>query len=44
MLRVRFHTDEEDYRPLKFPPPGPYWCTGEGDGYWTIVAYVERED
>lgn len=40
-LRVRFHVDEEDYRPVKWPPPGPYWCSGGGDGYSIVVAYVE---
>ena len=45
MLRVRFHTSSvDDPRPVKFPPPGPWWCTGEaGDGsYATVVAYVEK--
>jgi len=26
--RHRFKTDPIDYRPVAFPPPGPYWCTG----------------
>lgn len=26
--RYRFKTDPTDYRPVEFPPPGPYWCTG----------------
>lgn len=26
--RYRFLTNADDYRPVKFPPPGPYWCTG----------------
>lgn len=41
-MRVRFHANEDDYRPVKVPPPGPYWCSGEGDGYSIIVAYVQR--
>jgi hypothetical protein len=42
--RIRFRTwSVDDPRPVKFPPPGPYWVTGEaldpnGD-YSTIVAY-----
>lgn len=40
-LRARFKANEEDYRPVKWPPPGPYWCTGYGDGYSIVVAYVK---
>ena len=43
-LRCRFHANEEDFRPVKFPPPGPYWCTGYGDGFSVIVAYVRKEE
>lgn len=25
---------------MKSPPPGPYWCTGEGEDYSIIVAYL----
>jgi hypothetical protein len=42
-LRVRFHANEEDYRCIKFPPPGPYWCSGYGEDYSVIVAYVKTE-
>lgn len=38
--RHRFKANEEDYRPVKFPPPGPYWCTGFGEDYSVIVAYL----
>lgn len=38
--RHRFRTDPDDYRPIAFPPPGPYWCTGIGDGYSIVVAYL----
>jgi hypothetical protein len=43
-VRYRFKVEGDDYRPVKFPPPGPYWCTGSaGDGsYSTIVAYLPR--
>jgi len=43
--RIRFETTHPDYRPIKFPPPGPYWCAGlggdedNGDNHWIIVAY-----
>jgi hypothetical protein len=41
-IRHRFRTfSVDDPRPVTFPPPGPYWITGEaGAGsYATIVAY-----
>ena len=37
--RVRFKANLPDYRPVTFPPPGPFWCSGEGDDYSIIVAY-----
>lgn len=43
-LRARFHANPDDYRPVKWPPPGPYWCSGEGDGYSVVVAYLRPED
>ena len=44
MIRVRFHANGDDPRPVKVPPPGPYWITGEGDGFSTVVAYVNSEE
>lgn len=38
--RYRFHASEEDNRPVKWPPLGPWWETGVGDGYTTVVAYL----
>lgn len=43
--RVRFLTTSEDYRPVVFPPPGPWWCSGSGltsDGKdcFIIVAFL----
>lgn len=38
--RHRFHAYSEDSRPIKFPPPGPCWCTGGGTGYSIVVAYL----
>jgi hypothetical protein len=41
-LRARFHANEEDSRPVKFPPPGPFWETSTVGGYATVVAYVRN--
>jgi hypothetical protein len=43
MIKVRFKTDSEDYRPVNWPIKHPYWCTGSGDGYSIIVAYADDE-
>lgn len=29
----------DDYRPVKWPPIAPYWCSGEDDTHSIIVAY-----
>jgi hypothetical protein len=42
--RIRFHANCEDWRPVIFPPLGPYWCSGTGDDYSIIVAYVPCTD
>lgn len=44
MLRVRFHANPEDPRPIHWPIKHPYWVTGEaGDGsYSIIVAYADN--
>jgi hypothetical protein len=44
MIRVRFKTDAEDYRPVTWPLLHPYWCTGHGDGYAIIVAYADNSE
>lgn len=44
MIRCRFKTTHEDYRPAVWPIKHPYWCTGCGDGYWIIVAYADNEE
>lgn len=46
MIRARFKADYGDWRPVKWPPPGPCWCTGyAGDESCSIVvAYAENED
>lgn len=39
--RWRFKVPFEDYRPIKFPPPGPYWCTGyDMDDNAILVSYL----
>lgn len=46
MLRIRFHTTSEDYRPVTWPVHHPYWKTGE-DGlgrHSIIVTYADNED
>jgi hypothetical protein len=39
--RYRFKTKAlDDYRPLIFNPKYPWWCSGEGDDYAIIIAYL----
>lgn len=44
MIRARFYVNKEkcggDYRPLKWPIKHPYWCTGESDNDFVLVAYA----
>lgn len=44
MIRARFFVNKEeckdDYRPLRWPIQSPYWCTGENDSYFVLVAYI----
>lgn len=42
-LRCRFKANLADYRPIQWPPPGPYWCSGTGDDHVTLIAYVRTE-
>lgn len=46
MLRVRFHANHDDPRPINFPVKHPYWITGyAGDGsYATVVSYADDLD
>ncbi len=46
LLRVRFHQPTDDYRPIPWPIPHPYWVSGQRchDDAWTIVAYVDSVD
>lgn len=44
MIRCRFKTTHEDYRPAVWPIKHPYWCAGQGINYWIIVAYADNEE
>ena len=41
-IRYRFKAYGNDTRPIVWPPAGPYWVTGKGDGYDIIVAYIPK--
>lgn len=41
-VRYRFHANDVDFRSVIFPPPGPYWCSGYGDGYSVVIAYLPK--
>jgi hypothetical protein len=47
MIRARFKSHSEDYRPINFPPKHPWWATGyseDADGELTyIVTYADDE-
>ena len=44
MHRFRFQVASDDYRPMAFPPVGPYWCTGYNDTHAFVVAYAPDEE
>lgn len=41
--RYRFHANLDDPRPVEFPPPGPYWISGEGEDYSIVVAFLPSD-
>lgn len=45
MLRVKFDINIEqvnnDYRPIIWPIKYPYWCSGQNDMYFHLIAYVD---
>ncbi len=42
--RYRFHTDATDCRPVKFPPPGPWWRSGfNSNDNLILVAYLPSD-
>ena len=47
LFRVRFYVNPRDPRPVKWPPPGPFWVSGFSVGgrmpeQVVVIAYVER--
>lgn len=50
--RFRFHANAGDYRPVTWPPVGPYWCSGYGcdsgeddaGEHSIVVAYAHSLD
>ena len=43
-IRVRFKANLEDSRPVKWPPPGPFWESGFNDEHAIVIAYVRTLD
>lgn len=42
MLRIRFVAEEGDSRPVRWPAPHPFWCTGyNSDDLPYVVAYID---
>ncbi len=42
-VRHRFKTTSaDDPRPITFPPPGPWWCSGYAgdDSYAIVICYI----
>ena len=45
MIRVRFTTNGNDYRPVIYPPPHPWWRTGyNSQGDAIIVSYADSTE
>jgi hypothetical protein len=44
MIRVRFHANADDYRPINWPVKHPYWCSGSGEGYSIVISYADDVD
>lgn len=44
MIRARFYTDEDDFRPVEWPIKYPYWKSGETDKANILIAYADSED
>lgn len=41
-LRLRFKANPDDWRPVKWPPVGPCWCTGYSESNSIVVAFVRN--
>lgn len=42
-IRARFEANLDDSRPVKWPPPGPFWESGFNDEHAIVIAYVKNE-
>lgn len=42
-IRSRFKANLDDSRPVKWPPPGPWWETGFNDEHAVVVAYTKTK-
>ena len=43
-MRTRFRALLADPRPVMVPTPGPWWCSGEGEDYAIVVAYLRPDN
>lgn len=41
MIRARFTVNDQDYRPVVWPIPHPYWCSGYTENRAVLVAYAD---
>lgn len=41
--RVRFFCNSEDWRPVEFPPSGPYWCSGYSPEGAVMIAFLKKK-
>ena len=41
--RYRFQSKEEDYRPVLFNPSYPWWCSGYGNDFAIIIAFLPSD-
>jgi hypothetical protein len=41
MIRARFYTDLDDFRPVEWPIKHPYWSTGYNSTNSIVVAYAD---
>jgi len=44
LIRVRFITFIDDYRPINRPVRYPYYCTGKGFVHAVLVSYADGLD
>ena len=41
---MRFHANLDDPRPVNWPVKYPYWITGEGEDFATVVSYADCDE